>query len=50
MVILKKIIIRFSGIIASLALMVTSMNVNSVCILLAHQPKLPESANKLRKF
>lgn len=47
---MKKIIIRFSGVIASLALMVTSINANSICIFLLHQPKLPEGAAKLRKF
>jgi hypothetical protein len=26
------------------------MNVNSVCMLFAHQPELPEEAKKLRKF
>ncbi|WP_341473005.1 cyclic lactone autoinducer peptide [Alkalibaculum bacchi] len=36
--------------IASLALTVTIMNVNSACIFLVHQPKLPEGAQKLRKF
>ncbi|MSU03155.1 cyclic lactone autoinducer peptide [Tissierella sp. DSM 105185] len=35
---------------ASLALMVTSLNVNTTCMLIAHQPKLPEGAKKLRKF
>ncbi|CAK7000559.1 cyclic lactone autoinducer peptide [Tissierella carlieri] len=46
---MKKVILKFSGIIASLALMVTSMNVNSTCIYLAYQPELPKSAEKLRK-
>lgn len=36
--------------IARLALMVTTMNVNSACMLFAHQPKLPKGAEKLRKF
>lgn len=35
---------------AAMALKVTSMNVNSACMLLVHQPKLPEGAKKLRKF
>lgn len=47
---MKRIAMKFSGIIASLALMVTIMNVNSACIFLVHQPKLPEGAQKLRKF
>ena len=49
MVCVKKIILRFSGVLASLALLVTSMNVNTTCLYLAHQPKLPEGAEKLRK-
>lgn len=49
MIYLKKVILKFSGIIASLALMVTSMNVNSTCIYLSHQPELPKGAEKLRK-
>lgn len=46
---MKKVVLKFGGILASLALMVTSMNVNTTCIFLAHQPKLPEGAEKLRK-
>ena len=37
-------------IVASIALMVTMSNVNSNCIWLSHQPKLPEGADKLRKI
>lgn len=36
--------------IAAAAKMATSANVNSTCMLFAYQPKLPESAKKLRKF
>lgn len=50
MVVMKKMIFKFSGVIASLALMVTSMNVNSTCMLLIHQPELPKGAEKLRKI
>ena len=35
---------------ASFALMVTALNVNTACVYIAHQPKLPDSAEKLRKF
>lgn len=45
-----KLITRFGGIVASLALAVTTMNVNSTCIFVVHQPKLPKGAEKLRKF
>lgn len=47
---LKGLTMKFGGTLASLALMVTALNVNSVCMLIAHQPKLPEGAKKLRKF
>lgn len=35
---------------ASLALIVTSINANMTCMYIAHQPELPEGAKKLRKF
>lgn len=37
------------NILASVALMVTSMNINSTCIFVMHQPKVPELANRLKK-
>ena len=33
-----------------LALAIVTANVNSTCQFIIHQPKLPESAKKLRKF
>ena len=36
--------------IAAAAKKATSVNVNSTCLFVAHQPKLPENAKKLRKF
>ncbi|MCR6545870.1 cyclic lactone autoinducer peptide [Dehalobacterium formicoaceticum] len=41
---------RFGGVVASLALLVTSMNANTTCICFIHQPKPPKDMNKLRKF
>lgn len=35
---------------ASIALMVSAVNMNATCLCIAHQPKLPEGAKKLRKF
>lgn len=35
---------------AKLALKTTQTNANSACIFITHQPKLPETAKKLRKF
>lgn len=46
----KSQVLKFCMTLASLALMVTSLNVNTACMLIAHQPKLPEGAKKLRKF
>ena len=48
--VMRKTLVKFSGVIASLALMVTAMNVNTTCIWLIHQPKLPKGAEKLRRF
>ncbi|MCM1166501.1 MAG: cyclic lactone autoinducer peptide [Lachnospiraceae bacterium] len=36
--------------IAAAAKMATSVNVNSACAFVIHQPKLPKGAEKLRKF
>lgn len=44
-------IMRKAGaVVALFALLVTSLSVNSPCMLIAHQPEIPESAKKLRKF
>ncbi len=37
-------------IIAKLSHQVTSYNVNSACMFMVHQPKLPIGSKKLRKF
>ncbi|MFR0871722.1 MAG: AgrD family cyclic lactone autoinducer peptide [Oscillospiraceae bacterium] len=36
--------------VAAVAKMATSVNVNSTCAFVVHQPKLPGNAKKLRKF
>lgn len=41
---------KFYSLLASIALAVVTANVNSACIFMIHQPKLPEGAKKLRKF
>lgn len=46
----NSILVKFGAMAASLALLVTSTNINSVCIGIIHQPKLPEGAKDLRKF
>jgi len=47
---MKGLMIKFAGVIASLALMVTATNTTQSCFFIMHQPKLPEGADKLRKF
>lgn len=47
---MKKVTFKIGRIVASLALMVTALNVNSTCMYLIHQPKLPEGAEKLYKY
>ncbi len=41
---------KFLNLIAKCAQKVTSLNVNSACNAVMHQPKLPANADKLRKF
>ena len=41
---------KASGLIAALALLVTTANVNATCVCSIHQPELPKNAGKLRKF
>lgn len=36
--------------IATAAKMTTTANANSTCMFVAHQPKMPKGAEKLRKF
>jgi cyclic lactone autoinducer peptide len=47
---IKKYIMKYSSVIAGLAILVTKMNVSSNCLFVLHQPKLPEGAKKLRNF
>lgn len=42
--------VKNESILASVAKKITTSTANSTCIFLAHQPKLPNSAKKLRKF
>lgn len=41
---------KFGGVVATMALMVITLNVNAACTFYAYQPKLPDGAEKLRKF
>lgn len=47
---MSKVWIKFGSMFAALAMVVTTFTMNSTCAFLMHQPKLPESAKKLRKF
>ncbi|WMJ77722.1 MULTISPECIES: cyclic lactone autoinducer peptide [unclassified Sedimentibacter] len=47
---MRKLVLKFGSVIASFALMITALNVNSTCYFLIHQPKLPKGAEKLRRF
>ena len=47
---MKKTLLRLGTRLAGLALMITALNVNTTCLYVMHQPKLPENAEKLSKF
>lgn len=49
---LKKIdwVYGLGTLVASFALMVITLNVNSACFWIMHQDEVPKSAKKLRKF
>ena len=46
----QKLLYLLGDVVASFAVMITSLNVNTTCMFIAHQPKLPDSAKKLRKL
>lgn len=46
----KKLMAKFGPMLAALALMVTTMSVNTTCSWVGYQDKVPENARKLRKF
>jgi AgrD protein len=47
---MKNLFAKYASVIAALALMVTAVSVNRACVFYAHQPKLPEGAEKLRRL
>jgi cyclic lactone autoinducer peptide len=47
---MKKIMIKFGNIIAALALVAATLNVNSTCCHHVYQEPVPESAKKLSKI
>lgn len=47
---MNKLIMKYGGMLAALALVVTTLTANSACIFYTHQEPLPADAKKLRKF
>lgn len=47
---LKKLILKFGGTVATLAVAVATVSANSTCMWISHQPELPEDVKKLRNF
>ena len=45
----KKLLEKYSGVLAAFALVVTTLVANSTCIYLMHQDEMPDAAKKLRK-
>ena len=44
---MKKIILYLSCVLAAFALFVTTINVNSTCFMVLHQPVVPDEAKRL---
>lgn len=47
---MKNLYTKFAGIIAALALFITAGNFGITCAFIMHQEKLPEGAEKFRRF
>ena len=47
---MKNLFTKYASIIAAVALMVTTISVNRACMLIYHQPEMPEGAEKLRRL
>mgnify|MGYP003196300362 FL=1 len=47
---MKKIILKYGCMLAALAMVFTTLTVNSTCTWMTYQEELPETAKKLRKF
>ncbi len=48
--VMEKMMVRFGGSIATLALVLTVVSANSPCRFLDYQPELPKGAEKLKKI
>ena len=47
---MKKFLMKYSGMLAALALVFTTLTANSACTWVTYQEALPENAKKLRRF
>lgn len=47
---MKNIFLKLGGALAAVALTVVAVNVNTTCMYIAHQPKLPNRAAKFKKY
>jgi cyclic lactone autoinducer peptide len=47
---MKNLFTKYASVIAALTLMITAASVNRACMLIMHQPELPEGAEKLRRL
>lgn len=47
---MKKLLMKYSGMLAALAMVFTTLTANSTCTWVTYQEEMPESAKKLRKF
>lgn len=47
---MKKVIYKYSHILLAFALFMTTTAINRNCVSILHEPELPKSAKKLRKF
>jgi len=47
---MKSILAKCGTFLASLAFSLAAINANSACMIVLHQPELPERAKKLRRF
>lgn len=48
--IFKRSLYSLGGIVASFAMMIATVNANTACLYIMHQPELPDSVKELRKF
>lgn len=48
--VLNSLFVKLGTMAASLAFLLTAINVNSACVIFVHQPELPEGAKDLRRF